>query len=137
MKRAIPTEGPSISWTIRSIPKPARCGCAACSPTRPKALTPGFFVRVRVPIGEAHRALLVTERALDTDQGQKIVYVVNDKNEVVSRPISVGALHDGLRVIKEGVQPGEQVIVNGLLHVRPGVTVEPKLVDMSVSLSRQ
>ena len=88
-------------------------------------------------IGQPHSALLVTERAIDTDQGQKILYVVNDKNEVVSRPISLGALHDGLRVIEEGVQPGERVIVNGLLQVRPGITVEPKLVDMPVSLARQ
>jgi len=100
-------------------------------------LAPGLFVRVRVPIGEPHRALLVTERAIDTDQGQKILYVINDKNEVVSRPIRVGALHDGLRVIEDGVQPGERVIVNGLLHVRPGITVEPKLVDMPVSLARK
>jgi RND family efflux transporter MFP subunit len=102
-----------------------------------EVLTPGLFVRVRVPIGEAHRALLVTERAIDTDQGQKILYVVNDKNEVISRPISMGALHDGLRVIEDGVQPGERVIVNGLLQVRPGITVEPKLVDMPVSPSRK
>jgi RND family efflux transporter MFP subunit len=100
-------------------------------------LAPGLFVRVRVPIGAPHRALLVTERAIDTDQGQKILYILNDKNEVVSRPISVGALHDGLRVIEDGVQPGERVIVNGLLRVRPGVTVEPKLVEMPVSLARK
>jgi RND family efflux transporter MFP subunit len=104
---------------------------------RDEVLAPGLFVRVRVPIGEAHRALLVTERAIDTDQGQKILYVVNDKNEVISRPISMGALHDGLRVIKDGVQPGERVIVNGLLQVRPGITVEPKQVDMPVSPSRK
>ncbi len=104
-------------------------------PNQGEALLPGLFVRV--PIGEAHRALLVTERAIDNDQGQKILYVVNDKNEVVSRPISVGALHDGLRVIEDGVQPGERVIVNGLLQVRPGVIVEPKLVDMPVSPSRK
>jgi RND family efflux transporter MFP subunit len=105
------------------------------SPNADAILTPGLFVRVRVPIGEPHRAVLVTERAIDTDQGQKVLYVVNDQNEVVSHPISVGALHDGLRVIEEGVQPGERVIVNGLLQVRPGITVEPKLVDMPVSLA--
>jgi RND family efflux transporter MFP subunit len=104
-------------------------------PNADGALEPGYFARVRLIIGQPHRALLVTERAIDTDQGQKIVYVVNDKNEVISRPIRVGALHDGLRVIAEGVQPGERVIVNGLLQVRPGLTVAPKLVDMPVSLS--
>ena len=106
-------------------------------PNEDEALEPGYFARVRVIIGQPRSALLVTERAIDTDQGQKIVYVVNDKNEVVSRPISLGALHDGLRVIVEGVQPGERVIVNGLLQVRPGIIVEPKLVDMPVSVARQ
>jgi RND family efflux transporter MFP subunit len=103
----------------------------------PEVLLPGYFARVRLLIGQTHRALLVTERAIDTDQGQKTLYIVDDKNEVVSRPIRVGALHDGLRVIEAGVQPGERVIVNGLLQVRPGITVEPKLVDMPVSLARQ
>ncbi len=106
-------------------------------PNEPEVLAPGYFARVRLLIGQTHGALLVTERAIDTDQGQKIVYVVNDKNEVVSRPISLGALHDGLRVIAEGVQPGERLIVNGLLQVRPGITVDPKLVDMPVAPSRQ
>jgi RND family efflux transporter MFP subunit len=106
-------------------------------PNEDGALEPGYFARVRVIIGQPRSALLVTERAIDTDQGRKIVYVVNDKNEVVSRPISLGALHDGLRVIEEGVQPGERVIVNGLLQVRPGIIVEPKLVDMPVSVARQ
>ena len=106
-------------------------------PNKDEALSPGFFARVRVPIGQAHRALLVTDRAIDTDQGQKVLYVVNKKNEVVSRPVRLGALHDGLREITEGLKPGERVIVNGLQQVRPGVTVEPKLVDMPTSRVRE
>jgi RND family efflux transporter MFP subunit len=98
-----------------------------------ETISPGFFARVRVPIGHPHKALLVSERALDNDQGQKILYVVNEKNEVISRPVQVGALHDGLRAIEDGLKPGERVIVNGLQQVRPGVTVEPKLVDMPTS----
>ena len=74
--------------------------------------------------------MLVSDRAIDDDQGQKILYVVNDKNEVVSRPVRVGLLHDGLRAIEDGLKPGERVIVNGLQTVRSGVTVEPLLVDM-------
>jgi RND family efflux transporter MFP subunit len=95
-----------------------------------EALTPGFFARVRMPIGPPREAVLVTDRALDNDQGQKILYVVNDKNEVVSHPVRVGALHDGLRVIEDGLNPGERVIVNGLQQVRLGAVVEPKLVPM-------
>jgi RND family efflux transporter MFP subunit len=100
-------------------------------PNENEVLTPGLFVRVRVPIGHAHQALLVTERAIDNDQGQKILYIVNDQNEVESRPIVVGALHDGLREIRDGVKSGDQVVVSGLQQVRPGLTVEPKLVAMS------
>jgi len=95
-----------------------------------QVLAPGLFARVRAPIGRPHKALLVSERALDTDQGQKVLYVVKEKNEVVSRTVRLGALHDGLREITDGLKPGERVIVNGLQQVRPGVTVEPKLVDM-------
>jgi RND family efflux transporter MFP subunit len=98
---------------------------------RDEALSPGFFARVRVPVGPSHRALLVHDRALDNDQGQKVLYVVNDKNEVVSRPVRTGALHDGLREVTDGLKPGERVIVNGLQQVRPGVTVEPKLGEMT------
>ena len=99
-------------------------------PNKDEVLTPGYFARVQVPVSPPHRALLVSERALDNDQGQKILYVVNDKNEVVSRPVRLGQMHDGLRAIEDGLKPGERVIVNGLQQVRPGVTVEPKLVDM-------
>ncbi len=99
-------------------------------PNKDETLTAGFFARVRLPIGPPHPAVLVTDRAIDTDQGQKILYVVNNKNEVIARPIRVGLLHEGLRAIEDGVTPGERVIVNGLQTVRSGITVEPKLVGM-------
>ncbi len=102
-------------------------------PNKDQVLAPGMFARVRVPIGRPHTALLVSERALDTDQGQKILYVVTEQNAVAARPVRVGALHDGLRVIEDGVRPGEHVIVNGLQRVRPGVTVAPQLVEMPVT----
>jgi RND family efflux transporter MFP subunit len=102
-----------------------------------EALSPGYFARVRVPIGFPHRALLVSDRALDTDQGHKVVYVVDRDNKVVSRPVRLGALHDGLREITDGVKPGERVIVNGLQQVRPGLTVEPNLIDMPASEARR
>jgi RND family efflux transporter MFP subunit len=104
-------------------------------PNKEQVLLPGLFARVRAPIGRSHKALLVSERAIDTDQGLKVLYVVNEKNEVVSRPVRLGALHDGLREITEGLKPDERVIVNGLQQVRPGVTVEPRPVDMPVRLA--
>jgi RND family efflux transporter MFP subunit len=101
-------------------------------PNKEQVLLPGYFARVRSPIGRPHKGLLVSDRALDTDQGHKILYVVNEKNEVVSRPVGLGALHDGLREILDGVKPGEKVIVNGLQQIRAGITVEPEVVDMPV-----
>ena len=99
-------------------------------PNKDESLSPGFFARVRVPIGPPHKTLLVSDRAVDSDQGQKILYVVNEKDEVAARAVRLGALHDGLRAIEDGLKPGDRVIVNGLQLVRPGITVEPKLVPM-------
>jgi RND family efflux transporter MFP subunit len=99
-------------------------------PNKDEMLSPGYFARVRVPIGVPHKALLVTDRALDTDQGQKIVYVVDKDNRVVSRPVRLGALHDRLREITDGLKSGDRVIANGLQQVQPGMTVEAKLVEM-------
>jgi RND family efflux transporter MFP subunit len=91
-----------------------------------ESLAPGLFARVRVPVGDPHQALLVADRAIDSDQGQKIVYVLDKENKVGVRAIRVGAVHDGLRVIEDGIQRGERVVVNGLQQLRPGITVEPK-----------
>lgn len=100
-------------------------------------LAPGLFARVRVPIGIPHKALLVNERALDTDQGQKVVFVVDKDNKVVARPVALGSLHDGLREITAGLMAGERVIVVGLQHVRPGMVVEPHLVQMPASAAKK
>jgi multidrug efflux pump subunit AcrA (membrane-fusion protein) len=99
-------------------------------PNEERVLSPGLMARVRVPIGEPHPALLVTDRAVESDQGQKLLYVVGEKNEVIARPVKLGDLHDGLRVIASGVKADERVIVNGLQRVRPGIVVDPKLADM-------
>jgi multidrug efflux pump subunit AcrA (membrane-fusion protein) len=95
-------------------------------PNKDGFLRPGLFVRIRVPLGDPHPALLVSDRALGTNQGQKFLYVLDDKNKVEYRPVTVGGLHDGLREIVDGLKAGERVVVNGLLRVRPGVTVAPK-----------
>jgi len=102
-----------------------------------ETLMPGYFVRIRVPLGNPHKALLVSERALDTDQGQKVVYVVDQNNQVVSRPVRLGSPHDGRREIIDGLHPGDRVIVNGLQQVRPGMTVAPNIVDMPASQVRK
>jgi RND family efflux transporter MFP subunit len=93
-------------------------------------LLPGFFARIRTPVGRPHKGLLVNERSIDTDQGQKIVYVAGEDKKVAARPIQLGGLHAGLREITSGLTAKDRVIVVGLQQVRPGITVEPKLIDM-------
>ncbi|CAN5426489.1 efflux RND transporter periplasmic adaptor subunit [soil metagenome] len=90
-----------------------------------RILTPGLFVRVRVPLGESHKAILIADRAIDTDQGQKIVYVVNKQKVVERRPVQLGGLFNGLREILSGLRDGETVVIDGLQRVRDGVTVDP------------
>lgn len=102
-------------------------------PNPDEALSPGYFARVRVPVSAPHQALLVSERALGTDQGQKIVFVVGADNTVSVRPVQVGGLHDGLREITGGLRVDDRVLVNGLLNVRPGQSVAPQLVEMPTS----
>jgi RND family efflux transporter MFP subunit len=99
-------------------------------PNKDRALSPGLFAHIRLPLGEPHKALLVNDRALGTNLGQKFLYVVNEKNQVEYRPVTVGALHKGLREITDGLKRGERVVINGLLRVRPGVTVQPKSGEM-------
>jgi multidrug efflux system membrane fusion protein len=90
-------------------------------------LSPGQFIRVRLPIGVPRKALLIPEKALGTDQGQKFVFVVNDHDEVERRNVRLGPQFGLFRVIEEHVlRPGDRVIVDGLLRVRAGVKVNPK-----------
>jgi RND family efflux transporter MFP subunit len=98
-----------------------------------RLLTPGMFVRVSLPIGEPYRALLVPEAALATDQGQKFLYVIGADDKVEYRRVKVGQLVGGLRVVTEGISPGERVVVNGVQRVRPGIKVQPQLVKAGES----
>jgi RND family efflux transporter MFP subunit len=94
------------------------------------ALTPGLFVRIRLPMGAPYRALLVAEEALGTNQGQKFVFVVDDKGHVAQRDVTVGRLQKGLRVIVKGLSADERIVVDGLQRVREGIEVKPEVVPM-------
>jgi RND family efflux transporter MFP subunit len=93
-------------------------------------LTPGLFARVKLLGHNSYRAVLVDDRAIGTDQSQKFVYVIDAENKVTYRPVQVGRLTDGLRIVQKGLQAGETVVVNGLQRVRPGVVVAPERVAM-------
>jgi len=99
-------------------------------PNADGVLLGGLFARIRLPISAPAPALVVTERAIGLDQGQRYVLVVNEKNVVEYRPVQVGLLEQGLRVIRQGLKADDWVIVNGLQRVRPGVEVAPQRVAM-------
>jgi RND family efflux transporter MFP subunit len=96
-------------------------------------LTPGLFVRVRIPFGKPHQALLISERAIGTDQRQKYLLTVNKKNVVEYCLVKVGSLQNGMRVIESGIESDDLVIVNGLQRARPGATVKPHTEEKSIA----
>jgi multidrug efflux system membrane fusion protein len=96
-----------------------------------RLLSPGMFVRVRLPLGKPHEALLVIDRAIGSDQGVKYLYAVDEMNSTQQRRVETGALQeDGLRVIDAGIKEGEWFVVGGVQQVRPRMTITPDRVAM-------
>jgi multidrug efflux system membrane fusion protein len=93
----------------------------------------GQFARIHMGQPQATRALLVSERAIGTDQNKKYVLVVGEGNRTEYREITLGASVDGLRLVLSGLRSGERVVVNGLQRVRPGDVVQPQDVPMSAA----
>jgi multidrug efflux system membrane fusion protein len=94
-------------------------------------LVPGLFARVQLAgSGNASNALLINERAVSTDQNRKFVFVVDKDNKAEYRPVVLGPMVDGLRVVRDGLKPGEKIVVNGLQRVRPGAPITPNVVAM-------
>jgi RND family efflux transporter MFP subunit len=97
----------------------------ATFPNPDRAILPGLFARVRVPMSHG-RAVLVPDAAIQSDQGGQYVLVVDDKNLAQYRRVQVGpAVEGGMRVVDSGVGPADTIVVNGLQRARPGVEVKP------------
>ena len=84
-------------------------------------LTPGLYVRVRIPFGDPHRSLLVPEEAISRDQRERYLLTVNKENTVEYRKVKVGSLHEGMTVIESGIGPDDWVIVKGLQRAATGM----------------
>lgn len=89
-------------------------------------LIPGQFVRIRMGDPRPDRKILISERAIGTDQDKKFVFVVDADNKVTYRPVELGSSADGERIVVSGLADGDKVIVNGLQRVRPGALVDPQ-----------
>ena len=98
----------------------------AMIPNKDLSILPGQFGRVRLIGSSPYEALLLPDTAVATDQSRKIVFVVKDDNTVEARPVVLGPLDEGLRVIREGLKAEDRVIVDGLQRARVGAKVTPQ-----------
>jgi len=87
------------------------------------SLVPGLFARIRIPMSDRHSAFLVDERAIGTDLSQKFVLVLTRTNTVAYQPVQLGPLVEGQRIIRSGLDARDEIVVNGLERVRPGMAV--------------
>jgi multidrug efflux system membrane fusion protein len=94
-----------------------------------------LFARIRIPLSDRHPALLIDERAIGTDQSQKFVLTLTPTNTVAYQPVQLGPVIEGERIIRSGLKAGEEIVVNGLERVQPGmpVTVEKETMNASVA----
>jgi RND family efflux transporter MFP subunit len=102
----------------------------AVLPNKDGQFTPGLFARVQLLGSGEYSAILIEDRAVNTDQSQKYVLVLGANNQIEYRKVKLGRVIDGLRVVREGLKPGDVVVVNGAQRVHPGVTVTPQKVVM-------
>jgi multidrug efflux system membrane fusion protein len=102
----------------------------AIIPNKDFSILPGQFGRVRLIGSSPYEALLLPDTAIATDQSRKIVFVVKDDNTVEAKPVTLGPLDEGLRVIREGLKPEDRVIVDGLQRARVGAKVTPQTAEV-------
>lgn len=102
----------------------------AVFPNADRLMAPGFFARVQIPGSGTYEGMLIRDTAIGNDQGRSFVMLVDDKNTVVYRPIKLGPMLDGLRVVREGLKATDKVIINGLMAVRSGTQVNADTAPM-------
>jgi multidrug efflux pump subunit AcrA (membrane-fusion protein) len=100
-------------------------------------MSPGFFAKVRIPGSGEYDGLLIRDAAVGDDQGSSYVWVIDAEDKAVYRPVKLGPLVEGLRVVREGLKADERVVILGLMSVRNGSKVKPALADMSVELAKE
>ena len=98
-------------------------------------IVPGLFARIRVPLSARHSALLVSEKAIGTDQAEKYVLALTPTNTVAYQSVVLGPTIDGMRIIRSGLKAGEAIVVNGMQRVRPGMPVKAESVVASKATS--
>jgi multidrug efflux system membrane fusion protein len=96
-------------------------------------LISGQFVRIRIGDPQPEEKLVISDRAIGSDQDKKFVLVVGSDNKVEYRQVTLGPVADGLRIVESGLKPGESIVVNGLQRVRPGIVVAPQPAEQATA----
>ena len=130
-EEGFPHEGYVDFMDNRLNPETGTIRARAVLPNKDRAFTPGLFARVKLVGSGRYRAPLVLDRAVGTDQDKKFVLVLKPDSTVDYRPVQLGRLVDGLRVVTSGITPGDRVVINGLQRVRPQMKVTPTLAAMA------
>ncbi len=99
------------------------------------ALIPGQFVKLRMGRANSEQAVLVSERAVGTDQNKRYVMVVGEDNKAAYREITLGGTANGQRIVTSGLKAGERIVVNGLQRIRPGTLVAPQVAETAKAAS--
>jgi RND family efflux transporter MFP subunit len=97
--------------------------------------TPGLFARVQLLGSDEYNAIMIDDRAVNTDQSQKYVLLLGADNKIEYRKVKLGRVIDGLRVVREGLKSGDTIVVNGAQRVHPGIAVTPEKVAMGSDAS--
>jgi RND family efflux transporter MFP subunit len=127
---AFPHEGVMVFVDNALDPTTGTIRSRALLDNHDRQFTPGLFARIRLLGRTQHDAVLVNDSAIGTDQTVRYVLVVGKDNKVEYRPVQLGSVVDGLRVVQSGLTAGEVIVVNGLQRVRPGAQVAAQRVAM-------
>jgi len=119
------------------IPETGTIRTHSVFPNANRLMSPGFFAKVRIPGSGEYDGLLIRDAAVGDDQGSSYVWVIDSEDKAVYRPVKLGPLVDGLRVVREGLKADERVVILGLMSVRNGAKVKPALADMAVETTKE
>lgn len=134
-EQGFPHEGYMIFVDNQINPRTGTIRARALLENDDGGFTPGLFARVALLGSGRYRAVLISDRAVGTDQDRKFVLVVGQGDVLEYRNVRLGRTVDGLRIVLEGLKPGERIVVNGLQRVRPGMKVATKTVPMDLGIA--
>lgn len=109
----------------------------AVFPNTDRLMSPGFFAKVRIPGSGEYDGLLIRDSAVGDDQGSSFVWVIDAQDKAVYRPVRLGPLVNGMRIVREGLKAEDRVVILGLMSVRNGAKVRPVAAEMMPTKSTQ